>query len=189
MPEKVIGGGFLVPGAAEVEVPSMTEFTEAIARLWQELGYINENKQAIWDILDQFKEAPPNGTNTDFQRIVRKIYEDIRDLERNVWRKNPGEERYTLWECIKALEDHVWHEGEGRTTLWQSVGRAHERLNSLPDALRETVRESVRAELEPLLGPAAVNIGAILEDNRALREELVSLRGKVDKLEAAIHAN
>ena len=37
MPEKVIGGGFLVPGAAE--------FNEAIARLWQELGYINENKR------------------------------------------------------------------------------------------------------------------------------------------------
>lgn len=45
MPEKVIGGGFLVPGAAEVEVPSMAEFNEAIARLWQELGYFNENKR------------------------------------------------------------------------------------------------------------------------------------------------
>ena len=185
MPEKVIGGGFLVPGAAEVSVPSWGEFNAAIAGLRQKIDSVNDNKQAIWDILDQFKEAPPHGTNTDFQREVRKIYEDIRELERNVWRKNPGEDRYTLWECIKALEDHVWHEGPNRTTLWQSVGRAHERLNSLPDALRDAVREAIRAELEPLLDPAAANIGALLEDNRKLREELASLRAEVDKLKTA----
>ena len=58
------------------------------------------------------------------------------------------------------------------------------RLNSLPDALRETVREAVRAEFEPLLKPVAENIGDILEDNRKFREEIASLRAEVENLKA-----
>ena len=168
MPKKVISGGWAIPGAAEVKVPSWKEFDEAIARLWQEIGYVNDNKQAIWDILDQLKEAPPRGTNTEYQREVRKIYEDIRELERNVWREEGG--RTPLWNFVGGLRERL--------------DALESRLGTLPDALSETVREAVRAELEPLLKPAAENIGAILEDNRKLREEIASLRAEVDNLKA-----
>lgn len=52
MPEKVIGDvGFLVSGAAEAEVPSVTEFNGTISRRWRELGGINPNKQELRDVI------------------------------------------------------------------------------------------------------------------------------------------
>ena len=159
MPEKVIGGGFLVPGAAEVKVPSWKEFEEAKTFAWQET-------QRIWRAVDQLTANPNQKPEDAIDHEIRKVYDAILELERNVWR-----------------------EEEGRTTLWSFTGglRARiepleKRLGDLPDALRGTVRDAIRAELEPLLGPAAANIGAILEDNRKLREELAALRADVDKL-------
>lgn len=62
------------------------------------------------------------------------------------------------------------------------------RLNSLPgdQRLLDAVREAVRAELEPLCGPVAADISAILEDNKKLRGEIDVLRGDNNKLHEEI---
>lgn len=184
MPEKVIGGGSLVPAAAEVEVPSWKEFDQTKSFVWQET-------QKIWRAIDQLTGNPNQKAASEYDKEIRKVFEDIRNLERNVWRKEPGEDRYTLWDCIRALENHVWRGGAGHTPLLayaddlrSRLEQLDSRINNLPDSLRETVREAVRAEREPLLGPAAANIGAILEDNRKLREEIASLRAEVENLKA-----
>ena len=176
---KVIGGGYLVPSAAEVDVPSWDdfngarkEFEAAIGQLWEKIKDINDNKQAIWDILDQLKDAPPHGANTDYQREVRKIYEDIRELERNIWREEGG--RTPLWNFVGGLR--------ARIDALQS------QLGELPDTLRETVHKAVHAVLDPLLGSAATNIGAILDDNRKLKEEVASVREELTTLKNRLNS-
>lgn len=159
MPEKVIGGGFLVPGAAEVKVPSWKEFDEAKSFVWQET-------QKIWRAVDQLTEHPNQEASSEYDKEIRKVFADIRELERNVWREEGG--RTPLWNFVGGLRERL--------------DALESRLGTLPDALSETVREAVRAELEPLLKPAAENIGAILEDNRKLREELAALRAEVNTL-------
>ena len=164
MSEKVIKTGLAgragLFGGVEVEVPSMTEFN-------QRIGEINDDKLRLWRAIDQLTQSPNQRAETPYDTAIRKIYEDIRELERNVWRKEDGRHP-PLWDFVGGLKARL-------DTL-------ETRLNSLPDALRETVREAVRAELEPLLSPAVANIGAILEDNRKLREELASLRKEIDEL-------
>lgn len=157
MPKKVM----TLQGLAEI--PTNSE-------MFQQISYINENKQEIWNLLDQFKEKPPNGTNTAFQREVRKINEDIRELERNVWRKEDG--RPTLWNFVGSL----------RTRL----DTLEDRLSTLPDAVKSSLREAINAELGQLLEPAVSNITSILEDNRKLREQLVTLRSEIKELRSRI---
>ena len=159
MPEKVICSGFLVPGAAEVKVPSWKEFEEAKTFAWQET-------QRIWRAVDQLT-ANPNQKPTDaIDHEIRKVYDAILELERNVWRAENG--RTTLWSFTGGLRARI--------------EPLEKRLEDLPDAFRDTVRAAIRAELEPLLGPAAANIGAILEDNRMLKEELAALRVEIDEM-------
>ncbi len=167
-----------VPHVTEGKVPSWNdfmgarkEFEAAIAQVWEKIKYIDDNKQAIWDILDQLKEAPPHGTNTNYQREVRKIYEDIRELERNVWREEGG--RTPLWNFAGGLRARI--------------DALESRLGTLPDVLRATVREAIHAELDPLLGSAAANIGAVLEDNRKLKEEIAALRAEVEALKTRLN--
>lgn len=186
MPEKVIRENWVARRTSDVvDVPSWSEFN-AVKTL------VQQETQNLWRAVDQLTENPNQNAVNAYDTEIRKVFEDIRNLERNVWRKEPGEDRYTLWDCIGALENHVWRGGAGHTPLVayaddlkSRLDNQDSRLNSLPDTLRETVRDAVRAELEPLLGPVAANIGAILEDNRKLREELASLRAEIDKLKAA----
>ena len=186
MSEKVIKTGLAgragLFGGVEVEVPSMTEFNQRIGeinddklRLWNEIRHIKENIgrsheiKDLWRAIDQLTQSPNQRAETPYDTAIRKIYEDIRELERNVWRKEDGRHP-PLWDFVGGLKARL-------DTL-------ETRLNSLPDALRETVREAVRAEFEPLLKPVAENIGDILEDNRKFREEIASLRAEVENLKA-----
>ncbi len=173
MSEKVISGGCLVPGAFEVEVPSIAEFDQRIDEIKNEIrciqgeiGRIGEIT-GLWRAIDQLTQSPNQPAVSQYDREIRKIYNDIRELERNVWR-----------------------EENGSTPLWNFVGGLRGRLDALndrlPDTLRNTVREAVQAELKPLLGPAATNIEAILDDNRKLRGELDSLRIEIKELKSAM---
>ena len=183
MPEKVIHGGRLIPGAAEVEVPSWDEFNAAIARLWQKIDSVNDNKQAIWDVLDQFKEAPPNGTNTDFQREVRKLYDKLQCLPESIGRVN---EIKDLWRAVDQLTPspnqlaETPHDREIRKT-YEDIRHLENRYEALPDALRETVRDAIRTAFEPLFGPAAANIDSLLKDNCALKNSVSSLSDALEK--------
>lgn len=152
MSEKVISGGFLVPGAFEVEVPTIAEFDQRIDEIKNEIRCIQRDIGRIgeitglWRAIDQLTQSPNQPAISQYDREIRKIYDDIRELERNVWRLS----------------------------------------NRLPDFLRNTVREAVQAELKPLLGLAATNIGSILEDNHKLRGELDSLRAEITELKSAM---
>ena len=187
MPKKVM----TLQGIADV--PTWQE-------LFQQIGYINDNKQAIWDILDQLKDNPPHGTNTDYQREVRRIYESIRDLERNVWRKDPGEDRWTLWDSIHELERNIWRkeEGEDRSTLWDHIGKEEERLEALEqrmdaipatttDALRSAMDELLRPLFQSSLGNALAKLDSLEEENRRLHSDLESLREEVQSIRGTMN--
>ena len=70
------------------------------------------------------------------------------------------------------------------------IDSLNNRLNLLPgdQRLLDAVREAVRAELEPLCGPVAEDINAILEDNKKLRGEVDGLRGDNNKLNRKLAA-
>ena len=131
--------------------------------MFQQIGYINDNKQALWAAVNEFKRDLGADIYSEFRALRDAAFSASEQI--NGPRPN-GE--WTIWQCI---EDH------GRR-----LDGLNDRLGALPDVLRETVRETVRAELEPLLGPAVANIDAILEDNRKLREELAALRAEVSTL-------
>ena len=163
MPEKVIRENWVARRTSDVvDVPSWSEFN-AVKTL------VQQETQNLWRAVDQLTENPNQNAVNAYDTEIRKVFEDIRNLERNVWRKEDGRHP-PLWDFVGGLKARL-------DTL-------ETRLNSLPDALRETVREAVRTELEPLLSPAVANIGAILEDNRKLREEIASLRAEVENLKA-----
>lgn len=159
MSEKVIKTGLAgragLFGGVEVEVPSWNEFWHETQRLWGALDHLFLEKP------EHGPEDPPYENRIhDFRNQVLSMHAEI-----NGPRPNGG---WTIRQCI---------ENHGRR-----LDGLNDRLGKLPDALRETVREAVRTELEPLLGPAVANIRAILEDNRKLREELDSLRAEIDEL-------
>ena len=159
MPKKVIGSGWAIPSSVEVEVPSWAEFCQE-----------RDNKGHLWWVVNQLKPNP-NGDG-DPVAEVRKIYDDIRDLERNVGRKNDSEQCETLWDCVR-------HARQSLGTASARLDALDKRLEALPDAMRETVREAVRAELKPLLESAVTNLDGLLKHNGELSSKTASLSNEV----------
>ncbi len=157
MPKKVM----TLQGPADV--PTWRE-------LFEQIGYINQNKQELWNVINQLKRDPAADISAEFRALRDAAFTAYRQLNGPL-----PEGEWTVWQCINLAG--------------KRLDNLDKRLETLPNSLRETVREAVRAELSPLLSPAAVNISAILDDNRKLREELAALRAKVDKLEAATRTN
>ena len=130
----------------------------------------------------------------EFEQGIARINDELRRINENIGRIH---EITDLWRAIDQLmqspnqpaasqyDREIRKIYEDIRELERNLGRLYALSERLPDVLRNTVREAVQAELKPLLGPAATNIGIILEDNRRLREELASLRAEVDKLKAA----
>ncbi len=152
MPKKVM----TLQGLADV--PTWRE-------LFEQIGYINQNKQELWNAVNQLKRDPAADILSEFRALRDAAFIAYRQLNGPL-----PEGEWTVWKCIEVA-------GKRRDALEM-------RLGILPDALRETVREAVRTELETLLGPAVANIGAILEDNQKLREEIDALRAEVENLKS-----
>ena len=163
MPEKVIHGGRLIPGAAEVEVPSWVEFDSAIFELKQRLDLIrqefassNENKQALWDAVNQLKRDP-----------VGDIYSEFRALR---------DAAFSAQTQINGPQPN------GEWTIWQCIGNHGERFDAidrhfrkLPDMAKEALRDVLLSQLQPLLDPAKANIDSLLNDNSDLKNTTSAL--------------
>ncbi len=152
MPKKVM----TLQGPADV--PTWRE-------LFEQIGYINQNKQELWNVVNQLKRDQAADISTEFRALRDAAFIAYRQLNGPL-----PEGEWTVWKCIEVA-------GKRLDTLEM-------RLGTLPEALRETVREAIRTELEPLLGPAVANISAILEDNQKLREEIDALRAEVENLKS-----
>ena len=152
MPKKVM----TLQGVADV--PTWRE-------LFEQIGYINQNKQELWNVVNQLKRDPSADIYSEFRALRDAAFSAKEQLNGPI--PNDG---WHVWKCIEVAG--------------KRLDALESRLGALPEALRETVRNAVRAELESLLGPAVANIGAILEDNRVLRNEIVALRAEVENLKS-----
>ena len=60
-----------------VEILSRSEIRaivkDCFAELQGDIEEINDDKQRIWDILDQFKPRPPHGTKSTYEKSVREF--------------------------------------------------------------------------------------------------------------------
>ncbi len=152
MPKKVM----TLQGPADV--PTWRE-------LFEQIGYINQNKQELWNVINQLKRDPAAGISAEFRALRDAAFTAYRQLNGPL-----PEGEWTVWKCIEVAG--------------KRLDALEMRLGTLPEAVRETVREVVRAELEPLFGPAVANMGAILEENHKLREEIDALRAAVENLKS-----
>ena len=169
MPEKVIHGGRLIPGVAEVEVPSWVEFDSAIFELKQRLDLIrqefassNENKQALWDAVNQLKRDPAGDIYSEFRAL--------RDA------------------AFSAQTQINGPQPNGEWTIWQYIGNHGERLDAidkkfreLPDMVKETLRDGLLSQLQPLLDSAKANIDSLLNDNSNLKNTTSALSDAMRK--------
>ena len=174
MSEKVIGGGFLVPGAAEVEVPSWrdfkaakTEFEAAIARLWKEIGYVNENKQAIWDAINKFKRDPAADIHSEFRALRDAAFSAKEQLNGPL--PNDG---WHVWKCIEVA-------AEERKAIAK-------RLDSIQSDASKAFRTVIDETLHPIfqygLDQAIRKVSAIENENSILKAEIAALRTEIDEL-------
>ena len=159
MPEKVSKGVF----DGDAEVPSWSEFCE----LKQRLDESEDNKQALWFAVNQFKRDQGADIYSEFRALRDAAFTAYRQLNGPL----PDGE-WTAWKCIEIA-------GKRLDALDQ-------RLNALPDAMRETVREVVRAELKPLLESAMANIDCLLKGNGELASKSSSLSNDVERCRARV---
>ena len=152
MPEKVIGGGFLVPGAAEVNVPSWTEFKEAIDRLWQEFGYVNANKQELWDAINQLKGDPAADIQSELRRVRDAAY-SAHDMASSAGKR------------LDTVEKHV-----------SSI------QTDAKTAFRAVIDETLHPIFQYGLDQAIRRLMTLEEENRRLRSDLESLRSEVQRI-------
>ena len=172
MPEKVIGGGFLVPGAAEVKVPSWKEFDEAIGRLWQEIGYVNKNKQELWDAVNQLKRDPVADIHSEFRALRDAAFSSKEQLDGPL-----PDDGWHVWKCIEVA-------AEERKAIAK-------RLDSIQSDASKAFRTVIEETLHPIfqygLEQAIQKVMAVKEENKALKEELTALRKEIDELKAKIN--
>ena len=152
MPKKVM----TLQGPADV--PTWRE-------LFEQIGYINQNKQELWNVVNQLKRDPVADIYSEFRALRDAAFSAKEQLNGPI--PNDG---WHVWKCIEVAG--------------KRLDALEMRLGTLPEALRETVREVVHAELEPLIGPAVANIGAILDDNQKLRDEIGALRTEIENLKS-----
>ena len=142
---------------ATVKIPSWSEFLA----LQQRLDESEENKQALWDAVNQFKRNPDADICSEFRALRDAAFTAYKQLNGPL----PDDE-WTAWKCIEVA-------GKRLDALDQ-------RLNALPDAMREKVREAVRAELKPLFESAITNLDGLLKDNSELARKTSSLSNEVE---------
>lgn len=172
MPEKVIGGGFLVPGAAEVEVPSWKEFDEAIARLWKEIGYVNENKQALWDAVNQFKREPGADIYSEFRALRDAAFSAKEQLCGPL--PNDG---WHVWKCIEfAAEER------------KAIAKRLDSIQSdAAKAFQSVIDETLRPVFQYGLDQAIRKLVELENENKALRSKIDAMDAQLKELETHIH--
>jgi len=161
MPVRVSQGVF---GGA-VDVPSWAEFQDLLNAFRKE----NENKEALWRAVNELKLNPGEDINSELRSLRDKAFTAYRQLNGPLPK---GE--WTAWKCIEVA-------GKRLDALDQ-------RLNALPDALRETVRGVVRAELKTLFESVVANLDSILKDNGELKGKTSSLSHEVERCRVRVES-
>ena len=176
MSEKVIKTGLAgragLFGGVEVEVPSWKEFDEAVARLWQEIGYVNKNKQELWDAVNQLKRDPAADIHSEFRALRDAAFSSKQQLNGPL--PNDG---WHVWKCIEVA-------AEERKAIAK-------RLDSIQSDASKAFRSVIDETLHPIfqygLEQAIQKVMAVEEENKTLKEELTALRKEIDELKAKIN--
>lgn len=161
MPERVSKGVF----DGDAEVPSWSEF----CALRQRLSVSEDNKQALWNAVNQFKRNQGADIYAEFQALRDAAFTACKQLNGPL----PDGE-WTVWQCI---------EGAGKR-----LDALDQRLNALPDAMRETVREVISVELKPLFESVLANIDGLLKDNGELKSKTDSLSNEVERYRVRVES-
>ena len=148
---------FSVDDKESVTIPSWLEF----CALEQRFKESEENKQALWDAINQFKRSQNADIYSEFRALRDAAFAAYRQLNGPL----PDGE-WTAWKCIGVA-------GKRLDALDQ-------RLNALPESMREAVREAVRAELTTLVNSVITNLDSILKDNGELKSKTDSLSDEVE---------
>ena len=127
----------------------------SMARFNQCIGEINDDKLRLWNELRRINE------NIGRVHEIKDIWRAIDQLTQSP--NQPAEKPYDR-EIRKIYEDIC------------NLKKSHE---ILPDAMRDTVREAVRAELKPLLESAVTNLDGLLKHNGELSSKTASLSNEV----------
>lgn len=165
MPEKVISGGFLVPSAAEVKVPTWADFQAAMAKISAAIKEINQNKQELWAAVNQFKRDPKADIHLEFRAL--------RDAA------------FAAREQINGPRDN------GEWTIWQCIGDHKARLDAIQSDAAKAFRAAIDETLDPLLKngleQAIQKVLAVENENKELKGELVALRAEIEELKNRIN--
>lgn len=140
-----------------VEIPSWSEFCDLRRRLENS----EENKQALWDAVNQFKRSRDADIYSEFRELRDAAFTAYKQL---IGPRTDG--GWTAWECIEDVR--------------KRLDALDHRLNALPESLREAVREAVRAELTILVESVITNLDSILKDNGELKSKTDSLSNEVE---------
>ena len=161
MPEKVSKGVW----DGDAEVPSWSEF----CALRQRLNESEDNKQALWLAVNQFKRDQGADIYAEFRALRDAAFTAYKQLNGPL----PDGE-WTAWKCIEVAG--------------KRLDAVDQRLIALPDAMRETVREAVRAELKPLFESAITNLDGLLKGNGELASKTASLSNEVERCRARVES-
>ena len=136
--------------------------SQRLDRVCLEFGNANENKQALWDAINQFKRDPAADICSEFRAL--------RDA------------------AFSARTQINGPQPDGKWTIWQCIGNHGERFDAidkqfreLPDMVKETLRDVLLAQLQPLLDSAKANIDNLLKDNSELNNKACSLSDAIGK--------
>ncbi len=161
MPVKVSQGVF----GGDVKVPSWDEFLDHLNAFRKE----KDNKEALWRAVNELKRNPGADIYSEFRELRDAAFSAVRDIHGPL--PNNG---WHIWKCI---------EDAGKR-----LNALERRLDALPDAMRETVREAVCAELKPLFESVVKNLDGLLKGNCELTSKTGSLSNEVERCRVRVES-
>ena len=171
MPEKAISGGWAVPGSVEVQVPSWKEFYEAVARLQQQIDKIIENKQALWDSVNQFKRDPAADIYSEFRALRDAAFTAYRQLNGPL-----PEDEWTAWKCIGVAGERL--------------DAIDKRLNAIQSDAAKAFRSVIDETLHPIfqygLDLAIRRLGEMETENKQLRSKIEEMDARLAEIEKRV---
>ena len=145
-----------------VEIPSWSEFCDLRRRL-------KNTEETLWDAINQFKRSQSADIYSEFRAL--------RDAAFNAYKQLNGplpKGEWTAWECIEVAR--------------KRLDALDQRLNALPESMREAVRETVGAELKTLIESVITNFDSILKDNGELKSKTDTLSNDVERCRVRVES-
>lgn len=146
--------------------------------MFQQIGYINQNKQEIWNAINQLKRNPAADISSECRALREAAFSAQKQLNGPL-----PDDGWHVWKCIDVG-------GKRLDALEKGLDVLGKRLDAIQSDAARAFRGALDETLRPIfqygLDQAIRRLVQLEDENRALHAEIREMETKLSRLETRI---